>query len=117
MASLITAITQPIQLCAFALFVVASLLAKSWKSKIDTQSGKRLFYIFIILGVTAFSGGLYMTWRQMEKTTILPSSGSVVQSSSGDNSPNVNSSGNGAVTVQIGKPETNPPSKPPEKKQ
>lgn len=117
MASLIAAITQPIQLCAFALFVVTSLLAKSWKSKIDTQSGRRLFYIFIILAVTAFSGGLFMTWRQLEKPAINSSSGSVVQSSSGDNSPNVNSSGSGAVTVQSGKPETNPPSKPSEKKQ
>jgi energy-coupling factor transporter transmembrane protein EcfT len=113
MATLIAAVSQPIQLLAFTLLIVAGLLRKFWKSKIGT----RLFYIFLFMAITTFLCGLYMTWQQFEKPAIHSSPGSVVQSSSGDNSPNVNSSGSGSVTVQSGNNETNSPSKPPKKKQ
>lgn len=116
MSSLIAAITHPIQLCAFVLFLVASLLAKSWKSKIDARSGRVLFCLFILLAIASFSGGLYMTWRQLEKTATNAPPSSVVQTSSGANSPNINSSGSGSVAVQSGNAGTNPPSKSSEKK-
>jgi hypothetical protein len=55
-------------------------------------------------------------WNRLSKPTPPAPSSSVVQSSSGKQSPNINSSGSGSVTVEIKPAPSQPPANPPDKK-
>lgn len=102
MAGTIATMTSPIALCAYVISAVFGLLARTWKSKNDGPRDRRLFYLAATLSVLALSGGLFLAWHQLAKPAPTTPSGTFTQSSSGDQSPNVNSSGSGAVTVQSG---------------
>jgi len=126
-------ITNPIALCAYALSLVFGLLAKMWNSKGSQNFSRSLFRLAVFVSVTALLGGLALAWYQTPHspsamaepasrsaaTNALPGGTaapqSVTQTTSGTNSPNVQNSGSGSVSVQIGNP-PNPQDKPPEKK-
>ncbi len=111
MATPIAAITNPIALCAYVVCAVFGLLARHWNSRGDRPRDRRLFYLAAFLAVGALAGGLSLAWHQTAKPPQPgPPAGPVVQQSSGDQSPNINSSGSGAVSVQIGNPPP-PPAK------
>jgi hypothetical protein len=116
MAGTIATITQPIALCAYVISAVFGLLAKKWNSRSDRPRDRQLFYLAVTLSVAALGGGLLLAWHQLSKPALSTAPGPVVQSSSGEQSPNVNSSGSGAVTFQSGTAPAPPPEKPEEKK-
>jgi hypothetical protein len=98
----IETITNPISLCAYVLFLVSSLLAKKWKVESDKPYHRQLFHFFASLAVVTLAVGLVLAWRQQSNAAYQTPASSVTQSSSGNQSPNINSSGSGPVTVQIG---------------
>jgi len=102
MKSSIAAITNPISLCAYALFLVFSLLAKKWNAKSDKSRDRRLFQLAAFLAIVSLAGGLFLAWRQQSSSAAQATATTVVQGSSGNQSPNINSPGSGPVTVQIG---------------
>jgi len=102
MTGTVAAITSPIALCAYVISATFGLLAKKWNSKSDKPRDKQLFYLAAALSVVALSGGLFLAWHQLPKPAPPPPPCRVVQSSSGNQSPNVNSCGSGTVTVQSG---------------
>jgi hypothetical protein len=102
MTGTVSAITNPISLCAYVVSVVFALLAAKWKPKGDGPDTRRLFYLGVFVAFFALTGGLFLAWRQLPKPAPTAPSGPVTQQSNGDQSPNVVSTGNGAVTVQNG---------------
>jgi hypothetical protein len=116
MAGTMAAITQPIALCAYVISAVFGLLARKWNSQGNRPRDRQLFYLAATLSLVALGGGLLLAWHQLPKPTLSTTPGPVVQSSSGDQSPNVNSSGSGEVTVQSGTAPAPPPEKPKENK-
>jgi hypothetical protein len=116
MSTTIAAITHPIALCAYVISVVFGLLAKKWNSKSNKPGDRYLFYLAAFLSVATVAGGLLLAWHQLPKPAPLIPSNPVVQNSSGDQSPNVNSSGSGSVSVQIGSAPPQASAKPAEKK-
>jgi hypothetical protein len=117
-------ITHPIALCAYVISLVFALLAKKWNSKSRTKQDRQLFYLASFLCVAALAGGLFLAWQQIPKSqpeqpkqaSGPPAAGTDIQTSFGANSPNVKSSGSGAVTVQVGAAPTPPPAKADKKK-
>jgi hypothetical protein len=108
-------ITNPIALCAYVVAAVFGLLAKRWNSRSKKPHDRHLFYLAASVAVLALAGGLFLAWWQSPRPQPPPQPAPVVQSSSGDQSPNIQSSGNGSVTVEYGdKPK---PKQQPEKKQ
>jgi hypothetical protein len=109
-------ITHPIALCAYVISAVFVLLTKKWNPKSDKPRDRQLFYLAATVAIVALVGGLSLAWQQIQRKSRLAVPIPVNQTSFGDQSPNVNSSGSGSVTVQTGN--TSPPSsaKPEEKK-
>ncbi len=112
MKTAIAVITQPLALCAL---VVSSAFASMAKWSPRARNSQTQFYLMWSLAAVALIGGLFLAWQQLPKQTVEQSVKDVIQTSIGDQSPNVNSSGSGSVTVQVGTPAAHPP-KPEEKK-
>lgn len=110
----IATITNPIALCAYVLCAVFGLLARHWNAPgtrpQDRKQSRQLFYLAAFLSIAALAGGLSLAWHQTAKPPqpTAPTA-PVLQQSTGDQSPNINSSGSGTVSVQIGNA---PPAKP-----
>jgi hypothetical protein len=116
-------ITHPIALCAYVVALVFGLIARKWNSRSRRKRDQQLFYLAVSLSVVALVGGLFLAWSQLPKPVSEPTARATPekainqsQTSLGDQSPNVSSSGNGSVTVQIGPPTANQPTKPEVKK-
>src|ERR1700690_1586559 len=98
----IAAITNPISLCAYVFSVVFGLLAKRWSAKSERPRDLWLRRLAGFLAITLVAGGLFLAWRQQSGSARQTPATTVVQSSSGNQSPNINSSGSGPVTVTSG---------------
>lgn len=114
MSMSVSTITDPIALCAYVVAAVFGLLAKKWSNKNKRPQDRQLFYLAASVAVLALAGGLFLAWQRIPRPQPAPQSAPVVQSSSGSQSPNIQSSGSGAVTVQYGAKTEN--TKPAEKK-
>jgi len=102
MSASVATITHPIALCAYVVAVVFGLLAKRWNSRSRRPQDRQLFYLAASVAILALAGGLFLAWRQSSRLRPAPQPAPVVQSSSGSQSPNIQSSGNGSVTVHYG---------------
>lgn len=116
MSNTVATITNPIALCAYVISAVFGLLTLKWNPKSDKPRDRQLFYLAVTLSVIALVGGILLAWHQLPKPTPQAESVPVLQNSSGNQSPNVYSSGSGAVTVQSGTAAAPPPEKPEGKK-
>ena len=116
MAPIVANITSPISLCAYVVSLVFGLLARNWNSTSERPRDRWLRYFAATLSVAAVAGGLVLAWNQQAIPTESTPSVAVKQSSSGNQSPNVVSSGSGAVTVQSGATPAPPPAKSDSKK-
>jgi hypothetical protein len=112
----VSAITHPISLCAYVIAAVFGVLAKHWDSSSDRPRDRQLFYLAVTLSVVALGGGLFLGWKQIPSKSIGSVSVPITQTSFGDQSPNINSSGSGSVSVQNGPAPAQTPVKPQEKK-
>jgi hypothetical protein len=105
MGSIVATITDPIALCAYVVAAIFGLLTLKWNPKSDRSRERQLFYFAVAISFVALFGGLFLAWHKSPAPT--PTTpGPVVQSSSGNQSPNVNSSGSGSITVQSGTADT-----------
>ncbi|MGA3262948.1 MAG: hypothetical protein ABSC47_02760 [Terracidiphilus sp.] len=91
---------------------------------VDRAKNHPLVAVIIFLALTVFAIAkladsvktITDAWNRFSKPTSPASSSSVVQSSSGGQSPNINSSGGGPVTVEIKPAPSQHPANPPDKK-
>jgi hypothetical protein len=102
LATDITAITNPISLCAFVFSAVITLLAHKWDSKHKTAQTRQLFFLTASLSILIVAGALLLALHQSHTSATPGASSTVEQRSHGDQSPNIDSSGTGSVSVQIG---------------
>ena len=111
-------ITHPIALCAYVLALVFGLLAKMLNARRDKALDRQLFRLAVFVSVTALLGGLFLAWYQTARggsgdavspaaasprpAGTSPPSVTATQTSTGANSPNIQNTGGGSVTVQTG---------------
>jgi hypothetical protein len=102
MPASVASVTNPIALCAYVVAVVFGLLARKWNSRGEKPGDRRIFYLAASVAIMALAGGLFLAWRGNVRPNPVPPAGPVVQQSSGDQSPNISTSGNGSVTLKYG---------------
>lgn len=102
MANPVATLTNSYALCGYAISVVFVLLSKKWNPRSETPRVRQLFYFAIFIAAVALLGGLFLAWHQLSGSSSAAPPCTVTQSSSGNQSPNVNSCGSGTVTVQNG---------------